>query len=106
LVGELQPSHAGGGDDVGRVLEGHADEADLGAVDVLDRVGGQDRVPAGLLYDVRGEDVEARTGEGAGRAGVLVVLAVAVVDAAAVGEALDLPVTLVELVVADGGDVE
>ena len=68
----------------GRVLQGHPDEADLGAVHVLDRVRREDRlVGAGVLH-VGGEVVEVRAAEPVVRAGVLVVLALgAVGDAAA-----------------------
>ena len=107
LVGELQPGDAAGGDDARGVLEGHPDEADLRAVHVLDGVRRKDRLVGPGVLHVRGQVVELRALEGVVGAGVLVVRAVrAVVDAAAAGHPLELLVALVELVVADGGDVE
>ena len=81
-------------------LERHADEADLHAADVLDRVRREDRSVALLVDDVRGEHRVVRAGE------AVAVLAAVDRVAAAVLQAQQLGDALVELVVADARDVE
>ena len=83
-----------------RALERQPDEPDLGAGDGPDLVGREDRLARVLVDDVGGEELEVGTGEA-----VAVLTAIDRV-AAAVLHAQQLVDALVELVVADGGDVE
>ena len=96
-----KPGHALGRDDRGRALERHADEGDLGVrLEALDRVRRGTAVAASLGHDVGGEELEVGAGE--------VVAVEAAVDrvAATLLHAQQLVGALVELVVADGVDVE
>jgi hypothetical protein len=99
LVEEAQPADALGADDPGGVLQGHADEADPDALHLLDDVRRQ-QGPPGLRDHVGGEVREV---------GALVgVSGLAAVDRVAPAplDAQQLVGPLVELVVADGRDVE
>ena len=102
----FRPCDPGLGDDVRGVLERHADEADLHAAVLLDRDAREDRLAGVLVEHVGREVAEVRALERVVRAGVLVVLAVrAVVEAAARLHPHQLAPALVELVVADAGDL-
>ena len=100
LVEEVEPGDAGGADDVRRPFEGHADERHLRTVEVLDRVRREQRRARRLADDVGGEELEVRTTEA--------VAIEATVDwmAAAVLHPQELGGPLVELVVADGVEIE
>ena len=100
LVVEFETLDAGRAHDDRRALEGQADEGDLGAVEVLDRVGREERLVRRGVDDVGGEEVEVGAAE---RRAVL-----AAVDrvAAAVRHAQEFGGALVELVVAHGVEVE
>ena len=63
LVEEVDVRDAGRADDGRRPLERHADHANLETAEVMDRVGREDRLPVGLVLDVRREEVELRAEE-------------------------------------------
>jgi hypothetical protein len=101
LVEEVVAGHALGGDDRGRALEGHADEGDLRVVlEPLDRVRREQRLAGLLGHDVGGEEPEVGAGE------VVAVEAAVGRVAPALLQPQQLVGALVELVVADGVDVE
>ncbi len=64
LVGEVQPGHARRRDDARRVLERHADEADLDALHLVDGVRRQQRLAGRRDEGVRREVLEVGALEG------------------------------------------
>ena len=100
LCGEVHRRDSGRDDDRRGLQRRHADDGDLHAVEMLDRVGREDRLARVLVRHVRGEEVERRAAE---RIAVL-----APVDgvAAAVLHPQQLVDALVELVVPDTVVVE
>ena len=100
LVEEVHPGDAGLRHDRGGALERHADEAHLDALDVLQQVGREDRLPGLAVDHVRSEEGEAGT--------LVVVAGLAAVGrmAAALLQPQQLVDALVELVVPDRRDVE
>ena len=100
LVEEREVRDARRRDDARRPLERHADEPDLLALEATDRVGLEERLGVELVDHVGGQVAELRA-----REAVAVLAAVGRVTAAAL-HALELGGALVELVVADGREVE
>ena len=100
LVAEFQPGDAGWRDDVGRALQGEADEGHGNALELLDLVGRKQGLAGALVDRAGGEIAEFGAGEG--------MRALAAVDrmAAAVLHAQQLVLAFVEFVVADGGDLQ
>ena len=101
LVQEAPALDPGLSDERVGVLQRHADEADLHALDLLDPVRRKRRLAGGVVDGVRGEPLEVRSGVGrTGEVTPVDGMAATVLHAEELGDAL------VELVVADARHVE